>query len=410
MKICVFTLGCKVNQYESDGIINGLIARGHDVSAELGPADVYILNTCAVTSLAERKSRQLIARARRYNPDARILVCGCAGQKNAKSFLDKGVDFVIGNGEKLTLVDFDNLTGSAVKPCPLTYESGYKARPERVRTYVKIQDGCNNFCSYCIVPYLRGRSRSRDMAEAVQEIKSVKGEVVLTGIDISDYGVQQGKSLTDLIVALDGYCERVRLGSLEVRAITPGLLDALAALPGFCPHFHLSLQSGSDTVLKTMNRHYTTAEYFEKVSLIRDKFPNASITTDVIVGFSTESEDEFNQSMAFLKKVGYSDVHVFPYSVREGTAAAKIKPLPPAEVERRRDIALGIKEELKSAYVDAQIGKTLSVLIEEECDGQMVGYSENYVRVYADAGKEIGKVYSLTATERYLDGVRAKDR
>lgn len=408
MKVCVFTLGCKVNQYESDGIINALIARGHEVSAELCYADVYILNTCAVTSLAERKSRQLVTRARRFNPDARIIVCGCAGQKSPDSFAKKGVDYVVGNGEKLVLADLPEITGCAVKPCPLTYEAGYKARPERVRTYVKVQDGCNNFCAYCIVPYLRGRSRSRDLVEAVEEITSVKGEVVITGIDISDYGNAWGKTLTDLIVALGDYGERVRLGSLEVRVIDDEFLSALKGLKNFCPHFHLSLQSGSDAVLATMNRHYTTDEYLSKVELIRRYFPNAGITTDVIVGFSTESEENFLESMAFLRKVGFADVHVFPYSVREGTKASLLKPLAPAEVERRRDVALKIKEELRQAYFAKQLGKTLSVLIEERTEDGFVGYSENYVRVVTDGEREIGKIYSLVAKEVTCDGVRAE--
>ena len=408
MKVCVFTLGCKVNQYESDGLMNELIKRGHEVTGELEPADVYVLNTCAVTSLAERKSRQLVTRARRKNPNARVIVMGCAGQKSAKAFVEKGVSLVRGNAGKLAVCDMLENSGCAVDPLPLTYESGFLARPERVRTYVKVQDGCNNFCSYCIVPYLRGRSRSRELNEAVEEIMSVEGEVVVTGIDISDYGIKEGKTLADLMRALAGYKGRLRLGSLEVRAITPEFLDSVKAIRGFCPHFHLSLQSGSDSVLKSMNRHYTTAEHLARVELIRSYFPDAAITTDVIVGFSTESEQEFNDSMDFLRTVRFADVHVFPYSVREGTAAAKLKPLDPAEVERRRDIALGVKEELKSTFLTGMVGKTVEVLIEEQTKDGFVGYSKNYVRVLTDRVCEIGKVYSLTVTDALCDGVRAK--
>lgn len=408
MKICVFTLGCKVNQYESDGIINELTRRGHEVTSELSYADAYVLNTCAVTSLAERKSRQLIARARKFNPLARIIVCGCASQKDAESFYKKGVDVVVGNAGKLSVCDKLEITTCAVDPLPLAYEDGFKARPERVRTYVKVQDGCNNFCSYCIVPYLRGRSRSRSLENAVNEITSVKGEVVISGIDISDYGKKEGRTLTDLITALGDYPERVRFGSLEARIISREFLEALKRLPAFCPHFHLSLQSGSDDVLKDMNRHYTAREYLDKVNLIREYFPDAGITTDVIVGFSTESEENFEESMAFLREVGFSDVHVFPYSRREGTRAAKLPVLPRETVVRRRDIALKVKEELKTAFIDSMVGKTVNVLTEEEREGEFVGYSENYLRTYFTGKREIGKIYALTITGPYRDGVRAK--
>ena len=295
MKVCVFTLGCKVHRYESDVIINKLIERGFEVTENLEKADYYVINTCAVTAEAEKKSRQCVARVKKQNPESKILICGCASENNAKQFEKDGVVYVSGTAKK-DLLSLLPESGVNVDDIPKSYEESGFAENVRTRAYVKIQDGCNNFCSYCLIPYVRGRSRSRALDKVVEEVRSVPEnikEIVLTGIDISSYGKDIGLSLKDLILALSDVDKRIRLGSFEMNIIDENLLNALKGLKNFCPHFHLSLQSGSDEVLRTMNRHYKTKDYLERVRLIRKYFPLAGITTDVIVGFPTETDEEF---------------------------------------------------------------------------------------------------------------------
>ena len=313
MKISVFTLGCKTNLYESGQIISALQQAGHDASHGLKSADVFVLNTCAVTGEAEKKSRQLIARARKLNPACRIVVVGCAAQKNAEQFKDTpNVSFVKGVSNKVAIVDEIERVGVDVEQLPSVYVESVLASQERTRAIVKIQDGCNNFCSYCIVPYLRGRSRSRRISDIVEELKGVtSAETVLIGIDISQFGRDTGESLPRLFAALKGLNTRIRLGSLEARVVTDELLESLSEI-NFCPHFHLSLQSGCDTVLKRMNRKYTTQEYYEAVCKIRRVFPTAGITTDVIVGFCGETDEEFETTCKFVEKVNFADIHVVP--------------------------------------------------------------------------------------------------
>ncbi|MDE7336624.1 MAG: tRNA (N(6)-L-threonylcarbamoyladenosine(37)-C(2))-methylthiotransferase MtaB, partial [Clostridia bacterium] len=345
MKISIYNLGCKVNKYECDGMLKSLKDRGYDVTEDLVVADLYILNTCAVTNEAERKSRQCVSRCLRLNPNAKIVVCGCASQHDPEQFIEKeNVTFVIGTADKDKLIDKLESKGVLIKPIPTEYEDGFTPEVVRTRAYVKIQDGCDNYCSYCLIPYVRGRSRSRKIESIVKEcerLSSICKEIIITGIDISSYGKNIGSSLSELMNRLKDVDCRIRLGSLEVNVIDEDLLNSLKSLKKFCPQFHLSLQSGEDGVLKKMNRHYTTSQYKEKVDLIRNVFPDAAITTDLICGFPTEDEESFNKTLKFMDEVGFAQVHVFGYSQRGGTVAARYKTLPPDIVKSR--VARAIK-------------------------------------------------------------------
>lgn len=381
-KAVIFTLGCKVNEVESASLIGGLRARGYEVSDKLGVADLYVLNTCAVTAEAEKKSRQLIARAKKYNPAAKILVCGCAAQKNPQVFEQReGVTVVSGARQKSNIFSLLDKAGVFVDDADKSYDELPMPAAVKTRHFVKIQDGCNNFCTYCIVPYLRGRSRSRRLESIVEEVRQAGAEeTVLTGIDISSYN-DGGKKLPQLLDALKDLPTRIRLGSLEVNVITEELLQKAATMSDFAPHFHLSLQSGSTPVLKSMNRHYTREEYREKCNLIYRYFPDAAITTDIIVGFPTETEADFQDSLKLAREVGFAQVHCFVYSPREGTPAAKMKQLPPEIKEERKDRLMQTAQECREIYTERFLGKTLEFVPELSEDGFTYGYTENYIRV-----------------------------
>ncbi len=409
MVISVFTLGCKTNLYESGQIITELNNAGHTAFHGLKRADVFVLNTCAITREAEKKSRQLVARAKKLNPYARIIVVGCASEKDANQFVGiDGVTFIKGVVGKEKIAAVLNATGIDVETVPSVYQEGQRAAQERTRAFVKIQDGCNNFCSYCIVPYLRGRSRSRKIADVVNEVEACSSaEVVLIGIDISQFGADTGESLEKLFCALKDTNKRIRLGSLEARVVTDGLLCALKNVD-FCPHFHLSLQSGSDTVLKRMNRKYTTAQYFDAVQKIRNVFPDAAITTDIIVGFCGETEEEFNQTVDFVNKVGFSDIHVFPFSPREGTVAYSWEDTL-AEIKTARAAKLGeIKAELKTKFAQKFVGQTESVLCERKRNGYYEGYTREYLRVYFTGECKTNGIVNVKILKPYLDGALGK--
>ena len=328
MKAVVFTLGCKVNDVESGSIIRGLEELGYEVFREMVEADLYVINTCAVTAEAERKSRQTVGKAVKKNPSAKIIVCGCASEKAPTAFLEKGhtVYAVTGAQRKNKVLEivrsgFENDGGICLET-EQKYEEMLLPECLKTRNFVKIQDGCNRFCSYCIIPYLRGRSRSRALESAAAEIlASTAQETVVTGIDVSEYKDENGHDLADLMLAVKDANTRLRLGSLEVSLITERFLGALKQVKRFAPQFHLSLQSGSDKVLKSMNRHYTRAEYLEKCRMIYEYFPNAAITTDIIVGFPTETEEDFALSLQIVEEAGFAQSHAFPYSPREGTNA-----------------------------------------------------------------------------------------
>ena len=417
MKAVVFTLGCKVNDVESGSIIRRLEELGYEVSRFLEEADLYIFNTCAVTGEAERKSRQAVGKALKYNPKAKIIVCGCASEKSASDFLEKPqVIAVVGAQNKNRVLEIvergfkQEFLGNQVQNAGGVYEDMPLPKCLKTRNFVKIQDGCNRFCSYCVIPYLRGRTRSRSLESAREEImQSTALETVVTGIDISSYKDEKGNTLTDLMLAIKDADTRIRLGSMEVSLITDELLSALKQVKNFAPQFHLSLQSGSNAVLKSMNRHYTREEYLQKCEKIYQAFPSAGITTDIIVGFPTETEEDFLQSMRIVEEAGFSQIHAFPYSPREGTNAyKKYKELPFAVKKERLDRLLKKGQEEKEKYLAKQIGKILTVAVEIYKDGYTEGYTENYARAYISGKTESGLV-KVKITGLYKDGVTAEE-
>ena len=407
MKACVFTLGCKMNEVESASLGAGLEALGYEVTDELCAADLYLLNTCAVTKEAEKKSRQAVARVRKFNPTAPVIVFGCASAHAPESFLEKdGVLFVSGAQGKDKVLSLLGERGSF----PDTDERVFSELPApkrlKTRAFVRIQDGCNRFCSYCIIPYLRGRSRSRSAEAILNEIKSLTAkEIVLTGIDISSYrdgDIDLGK----LLSSFKGLPVRVRLGSLEPQVITREFLERVKDAGNIMPHFHLSLQSGSDRVLRSMNRRYMRAEYLEKCALIREYFENAAITTDIIVGFSGETEEDFLESVSIVEEAGLARVHVFPYSPREGTVAYKREDTP-ADIKKERTARLlAAADEAEGRFLKKQVGRVAEVLFEE--DG---GYTENYVRVHALGAREgeLKKVKMIKIKDHGMEAVIEED-
>ena len=410
-KVVIVTLGCKQNKYESDCMARILEENGYIVSEELDVADIYILNTCAVTSEAEKKSRQYIAKFNKLNENCKIIICGCASENNINQFADKkNVYSIFGTENKENILEYINNPIKSKIEIPKVYNSIKCPKKTTTREYVKIQDGCNNFCTYCLIPYLRGRSRSRNIDDIVSECESIatrSKEIVLTGIDISSYEIDGVKSLDVLMERLGHIPSLIRLGSLEVGVVTDKLFQVLANMPNFAPHFHLSLQSGDDEILKKMNRHYTTQEYYDKVCLIRKYFPDANITTDVIVGFAFESDEQFENTKAFIEKVEFSFVHIFPYSKREGTNAYKLPDLDMSIKKERVDILESVVEKLHNEYLSKFIGLTSKVLIEEKKDFYE-GFTPEYIRCYLDTRVECGEVYNVVFKEIYKDGIKVE--
>ena len=393
MKIAVLTLGCKVNKYESDALIFKLRERGFEAIDILEKADAYIINTCAVTNEAERKSRQMIERCRKFNENAKIYVLGCASQNKPMQFEDKGVTFIQGVANKLKIIDHLEDKGEDIYELPLNYEDDMFSAQTKQRAFIKIQDGCNNFCTYCIIPYLRGRSRSRSIESVIEEVeklpKEVK-EVVLVGIDVSSYS-SNGNSLIDLLERLDKFNFRLRLSSMEDNLVSEDFVRRLSNLKNFCPHFHLSLQSGCDEVLKKMNRKYTTEDFKRTVELIRRYFPLAGITTDVIVGFPTETEENFKETVKFVEEIEFSDLHIFPYSNRTGTVASKLyKDLPKSVKSKREKVLEEIKKRDKLEFIKKN--DIVEILLEEEKSGTFYGYSKNYIRCKIKGDFNVGDI------------------
>ena len=421
MKICVMTLGCKVNKYESDALLYNLSLKGYEVCDCLEKADVYVINTCAVTGEAEKKSRQMIARCKKFNKNANIFICGCASQHNKEQFEEKGVTLVMGTAGKIKISEYiDKLakgdkkiakTRSKLAHLPKDYEDDLNARQSRTRAYIKIQDGCDNFCSYCIIPYLRGRSRSRGifsiLSEAGKTDENIK-EIVLTGINVTDYKIDGQKGLLTLLTELDKIGKRIRLSSMEDTLVDEEFLKGLASLDNFCPHFHLSLQSGSNSVLKRMNRHYTAEQFEESVKLIRKYFPLAGITTDVIVGFAGESDEEFRETYEFCKRVAFSQLHIFQYSVREGTIASKLYKDINGKIKQERSEKLSkLNQVLRENFIKKN--KYEEVLFEEQEDGLYVGYTKNYIRTYVKSKQDLkDKIAKVKIKKPFKEGASGK--
>ncbi len=403
-KVALHNLGCKVNAYETEVMQQMLEKDGYSVVPFAEKADVYIINTCTVTNMADRKSRQMLHRARKQNPDAVVIAAGCYVQAAKEELLsDKGVDIVIGNNRKKDLVNilhrYFEKREKTEAVINLDHTDEYEAlflekTGTHTRAIIKVQDGCNQFCSYCIIPFTRGRVRSRSLSDVKKEVEilSQRGykEVVLTGIHLSSYGIdfeEDGSllSLITMVQSIDGI-ERIRLGSLEPRIITEDFIKQLSGMNKFCPHFHLSLQSGCDDTLKRMNRRYTTQEYGQKCNIIRNYFSHPAITTDIIVGFPGETEEEFSQTKNFLTQLQLYETHIFKYSKRNGTkAAAMSNQVPDKEKTKRSNIMLKMGQENAGAFRRYYIGKKVGVLFEEKIEykGQEYwsGFTKEYVKV-----------------------------
>lgn len=402
-KAALHNLGCKVNAYETEAMQEMLEQAGYEIVPFKEGADVYVINTCTVTNIADRKSRQMLHRARKMNPDAIVVAAGCYVQAQDKNgVVDPCIDIVLGNNKKKDLIraleEYQDAHGMKdVEDISRTkeYESLHLTKPgDHTRAYIKVQDGCNQFCTYCIIPYARGRVRSRETEDVLEEVKTLAGngykEVVLTGIHLSSYGIDFDgeRHLLDLIQAVHGIdgIERIRLGSLEPGIITEEFTKAISELPKMCPHFHLSLQSGCDATLKRMNRRYTSAEYVERCRILRKYFENPALTTDVIVGFPGETEEEFEESRAFVDSIDFYETHIFKYSRREGTKAAVMENQVSEQIKAERsNVLIELGEKKRRAYEESFIGKEVEVLVEEdvEIDGKTVqtGHTKEYMKI-----------------------------
>ena len=403
MRTAIYTLGCKVNQYETQAMEAELTRRGHTLVPFDGEADAYIINTCTVTAVSDKKSRQMIRQARKRSPHAIVAVCGCYAQTDPEAVEALEVDLVMGTNDRMGFLDrLEALSpdgGQVVDVDDALRRRTFERLPAgglegRTRAMLKVEDGCVNFCTYCIIPYARGPIRSLPAAEAAAQAAKLADEgykeLVLTGIEISSWGRDlEGKpELMDLIEAVCAAAPecRVRLGSLEPRTITADFCRRGAAIPNLCPHFHLSMQSGCDSVLKRMNRKYDTARYYESVRLLREYFDRPGITTDLIVGFPGETEEEFVQTLDFVQKCAFSAMHIFPYSRRSGTpAAAMAGQCSNAVKEERAHRAGEVARGLRQAWLESWVGQTLPVLFEEEKDGLWRGHAPNYTEVFVSS-------------------------
>jgi len=412
-KISIITLGCKVNQVESEQVAELLEQDGYDVSMGLNPADIYIINTCAVTNEAERKSRNMMAKVLKLNPHAQIYICGCSSQNNAEQF-NKGeyVKGIIGNIDKKQLVSMIEKNDTEfISNVKCVFET--RVTP-RTRAVLWVQNGCNNFCTYCLIPYLRGREVSFPLAEVEKEVRKLEkyaNEIVVTGINLSSYGndIEGSDGLIEIARLFKNSPSRFRFSSLEVNVIDEKFLSELSTFDNFCDHFHLSLQSGSNNTLKSMNRHYTKEEYLEKVNLIRKYFPNAGITTDIIIGFPTETNDDFFESLEFAKQANFSEMHIFPYSKRNGTLAEKFKNVA-TDVSERVARMTRVAEEMKNAFLVQNKGKTHEVIIENEKNGYYLAHTKNFILCYIESQTKLkpNQVIKVKIGKPYEDGVLAK--
>lgn len=408
MKVSVITLGCKVNEYESQAIMHEFKSNGYEVTEGLVVADVYVVNTCSVTNIGDRKSRQMLAKISKLNPNAKIVVCGCSVQKDPSKFLTHPqVVAVIGNEAKYDVVSALNNETKTLRELPTDYRSMLEPITTRSRQYIKIQDGCNYFCSYCIIPYLRGRSRSRDLTEILTEIRNTKAkEVVLTGINMSDYRIGGELALKTLVREVDKLGVRFRLSSLECNVIDDEMIEILKSSKNFCPHFHLSLQSACNATLKRMNRRYTIEQFISIVDKLKANFPHASISTDLIVGFKGETDEEFNETISNLKRIQFSFMHIFPYSVRSGTVASKMTgDVDKSVVQSREKTLFELNSKFKAEFYDRNKNTTHSVLIEEVKNGYSLGYTDNYIYTYIKGELAIDSIVDVRLIKPHGEGM-----
>ncbi len=426
MKYAIYTLGCKVNQYETQAMEQLMDSRGHEESPFDRPCDCYIINTCTVTAVSDKKSRNIIRRVRKLNPGAIVGVCGCYAQVDPEAVKALDADVVVGTSGREEFLR--QLEEAFVKKTRYTCVDDALRRREfevlpaggmaaRTRALIKVQDGCCNFCTYCIIPYARGPIRSLPQEIALEQARQCAEagyrELVITGIEISSWGVdfKDGSKLSDLLSAL---CQavpqcRIRLGSLEPRTVDEDFCQTLSRFPNLCPQFHLSLQSGSDTVLKRMHRKYDTARYLESVKLLNRYFPGCAVTTDLIVAFPGETEEEFAQSLDFLRQCRFAMVHVFPYSRREGTPAANMPGQHSNAVKEARSAAAAqTAAELETNYHETMLGKTFPVLFEQVEDGLFTGHAPNYVKVYAQGEQLQNQVRQVCITGPYREGLKGE--
>ena len=428
MKFAFYTLGCKTNQYETQAMERLLLERGQEIGTFDEICDGYVINTCSVTAVADKKNRAVIRRCRRDNPGAVIAVCGCYSQHDPEAVRALGIDVIGGSGNRQEFVDM--LLDAARNHChEERVDNALRRREfeclpaggleERTRAMLKVQDGCVNFCTYCIIPYTRGPIRSAPLELAVEQAKLLAQggyrEIVLTGIEIAGWGADlPGKPAVTLLI--EEICKavpdlRVRLGSLEPRVVTEDFCRRLSVLPNLCPQFHLSMQSGCDTVLQRMKRKYDTARYYESVTLLRRFFPECAVTTDMIVAFPGETEEEFAESLAFIRKCDFADMHIFPYSRRPGTPADKMPGQHNnATKEARSRAAIAVAEEMSVCYRGSWVGRTLEVLFEEKDGAYYTGHAPNYVKVYAIGENLHNEIRIVTVTGVYRDGVMGELR
>ena len=415
MRIAIYTLGCKVNQYETQAMEQELLRRGHTLVPFETAADGYIVNTCSVTAVSDKKSRQMIRRCRKLNPAAVVAACGCYVQTHAAEAASLDIDLIAGTGDRMAFLDLFEQAARERQPLTLLDDAlrrrEFEILPaggmaQRTRAMLKVEDGCVNFCTYCILPYARGPVRSLPKTAAVAQTAQLRQEgyreLVLTGIEISGWGhdLKTGETLIDLLEAVSAAAGdmRLRLGSLEPRTVTEDFCRRAAQLPNLCPHFHLSLQSGCDDTLRRMNRKYDTARFYESVTLLRRYFDRPAITTDLICGFPGETEAEFDATLSFIEKCGFAAMHIFPYSIRPGTKAAAMEQVPSAVKEQRAGRAAQAAETMRQAYLQGCVGRVYPVLFEQEKDGYYTGHAPNYCEVGVRANNLHNKVLDVKIT------------
>ena len=412
MRIAIYTLGCKVNQYETQAMGQELLRRGHTLVPFEDAADGYIVNTCSVTAVSDKKSRQMIRRCKKLNPAAVVAACGCYVQTHPDEAASLDIDLIAGTGDRMAFLDLFEQAAEEKRPLTLLDDAlrrrTFEVLPaggmtQRTRAMLKVEDGCVNFCTYCIIPYARGPVRSLPKAQAVAQTEQLRREgyreLVFTGIEISSWGhdLKNGETLIDLLEAVSAAAGdmRLRLGSLEPRTITEDFCRRASKLPNLCPHFHLSLQSGCDDTLRRMNRKYDTARFYESVTLLRAYFDRPAVTTDLICGFPGETEEEFAATLVFIEKCGFAAMHIFPYSIRPGTRAAAMEQVSAAVKEQRAARAAQTAETMRQAYLRGCVGQTYPVLFEQEKDGYYTGHAPNYCEVGVRAEDLHNKVLNV---------------